>query len=75
MNTSTLRSGAVLHRPGSAGRQTVSLSINSALRVAKSVAGLAGSFFGQATSPTLRLPSFGMETVMSAKAGAGSALA
>ena len=38
------------------------------VRTAKSVAGLEGSFFGQATSPTLR--PLGMDTVMSAKDGA-----
>ncbi len=45
-----------------------SLVSSSAFKVAKSVAGLDGSFFGQATSPTLRTG--GIETVMFAKAGA-----
>ena len=48
---------------------TVSLSISSALRVAKSLAGSAGSLFGQFTSPLLRFS--GIETVMSANAALG----
>ncbi|WP_157814379.1 hypothetical protein [Rhizobium sullae] len=45
-------------------------STSSAFSTAKSVAGLEGSLFGQATSPTFRALAGGMDTVMSAKAGA-----